>query len=53
MKTNIIVLELFIAPVSEDLHLTDHLQELSIGHIYLQVLSSPVIPPSVNIATEQ
>jgi len=28
MKTNSIVLELFIAPAPEDLHLIDHLQEL-------------------------
>jgi len=43
METNIIVLELFIAPVLQDLYLIDHLQELSIGYICLQVSSSPVI----------
>ena len=53
MKSNSIVLELFIAPFSDGLYLLNHLQELSTGYIYLQVLSLAIIPPSVNIATEQ
>jgi len=48
-----IVLELFILPVLGACILSDHFQESSIAYMYLQDLSSAIVPPSANLANEQ
>ena len=45
-----IVLELFVASVLEGQYLIDHLQEPSMGYMYLHYISSSIISPLVNFS---